>query len=69
VRFVRPSRLVPRLGGLWRNKDFVNFWAAQSVSAAGTQITLLAIPLLAAITLNASTVQIGLLAASGSVPI
>jgi predicted MFS family arabinose efflux permease len=69
VRFVRPSRLTPRLGGLWRNKDFVNFWAAQSVSAAGTQITLLAIPLLAAITLDASSVQIGLLAASGSVPI
>ncbi|MFL5758250.1 MAG: MFS transporter [Thermomicrobiales bacterium] len=69
MRVKRFAQLVPRRDGLWGNKDYVQFWAAQSVSAAGSQITLLALPLLAAITLKASSVQIGLLVASGSVPI
>jgi len=69
VRAARRLQFAPRLSGLWLNQDFVRFWAAQSVSAAGDQITILAIPLLAAITLNASSFEMGLLAASGTAPI
>jgi MFS family permease len=69
VRATRRLLVAPRLGGLWLNKEFVRYWTAQSISAAGDQITLLAIPLLAAITLDVSSLQMGLLAASGTAPI
>lgn len=69
MRVARLLQVAPRPGGLWLNRDFVRFWAAQTVSAAGDQVTILAIPLLAALTLGASSVEMGLLAASGSAPI
>jgi MFS family permease len=69
VRVARLLQVAPRPGGLWLNRDFVRFWAAQTVSAAGDQVTILAVPLLAALTLGASSVEMGLLAASGSAPI
>jgi predicted MFS family arabinose efflux permease len=65
----RRLQVAPRLGGLWLNKDFARYWAAQTISAAGDQITLLAIPLLAAITLHVSEVEMGLLAACETAPI
>jgi MFS family permease len=63
-------RVLDRLGlfGLWRHADFVRFWAAQSVSAVGSQITLVALPLLAALTLDASAGQMGVLAAASGAP-
>jgi MFS family permease len=57
-----------RLGGLWRQRDFLKLWAGHTVSALGSQVTLLALPLIAALTLGASPFQIGLLAAVGSLP-
>ena len=62
--------LAARLGlsGLWRHADFLNFWAADAVSETGSQITLLALPLLAAVTLHASPGQMGLLTAAGTAP-
>lgn len=53
---------------LWRNGRFVLLWLAGLVSNAGSQITALALPLTAALTLNATPVQMGLLAAAGSLP-
>jgi hypothetical protein len=38
--------LVPR-SGLWRGTDFLKLWGGQAVSHLGSQITLLALPLLA----------------------
>jgi MFS family permease len=43
-------------------------WAALSVSLLGSEITALAIPLFAALTLRASAVEMGVLAAAGQVP-
>ncbi|MDP9365528.1 MAG: MFS transporter [Chloroflexota bacterium] len=57
-----------RFGGLWRDADFLKLWAALSVSLMGTQVTALALPLIAALTLDASPLQMGVLAAAGQVP-
>jgi MFS family permease len=54
--------------GLWRHPDFLKLWAGQSVSLFGTQVSLLAIPLAAVLTLKASPFQMGLLTAAGSAP-
>jgi len=50
--------------GIWRNRNYRLIWSAASVSAFGTQITLLALPLLAAVTLHASPLEMGILAAA-----
>jgi MFS family permease len=47
---------------LWRHGDFLRFFAAQTVSQVGTQITQLALPLVAIDVLHASTFQVALLA-------
>jgi MFS family permease len=54
--------------GLWRDREFARLWSAQAVSVFGTQITFLALPLVAVITLDATPFQIGALAALGAAP-
>jgi MFS family permease len=54
--------------GLWRHPDFLHLWAAQTISWFGTQISMLAIPLTAAVTLQATPFQMGLLAAAERAP-
>src|SRR5512133_786147 len=49
--------------------DFGWLWAGQSVSLVGTSVTYLALPLAAVLTLHASTLQMGVLAAAGQLPI
>src|SRR5215210_2434920 len=56
------------LGGLWRHADFRRLWAAQSASLFGSEITALALPLMAVVLLDATPVQMGLLAAAGTAP-
>ena len=58
----------PSLTGLWRHPDFLKLWAGQSVSMTGTQITALALPLTAALVLDATAAQMGLLGALGTLP-
>jgi MFS family permease len=52
---------------LWRHADFVKLWASQTISLFGSQITLLALPITAALVLNATPVQMGLLTAAGAI--
>jgi MFS family permease len=59
-------RRVPRL--LRVNPPFRNYWTGQTISLFGDQIALLAIPLLAVLTLNADAEQMGLLGAVELVP-
>jgi predicted MFS family arabinose efflux permease len=59
---------VPSLGDLWRHADFMNLWAAHSASLFGSEITALALPLMAVIMLDATPVQMGVLAAAGTAP-
>src|SRR5437868_14665021 len=51
------------LTGLWRHSEFVKLWAGQTISRFGSEISSLAIPLTAALVLNASPAQMGLLGA------
>ena len=52
---LRPS------GALWHNADFRRLWAAQTVSQFGSEITGLALPLLAILVLDASTFAVAAL--------
>jgi MFS family permease len=54
------TRLRPR-GALWRNRDFLWLWGAQSVSQLGSQITALALPLVAILVLDASAFEVAAL--------
>jgi MFS family permease len=59
-----------RLGraGLWKNHDFMQLWASETVSQLGAQITVVALPLLAALSLDASAAEMGFLTAAGTAP-
>jgi len=57
-----------RPAGLWRHPDFVRLWAAAGISAAGTQVTLLALPLTAILVLHASAFEVAALATAATVP-
>jgi MFS family permease len=46
---------------LWRDRDFLLFWAGQTLGQVGSQVSLLALPLVAIVTLRANTFQVGLL--------
>jgi MFS family permease len=52
--------LWPR-GGLWRHADFLKLWSAETTSQLGSQVTLLALPLVAILTLEVSAFEVALL--------
>src|ERR1700682_2045342 len=49
--------------GLWRHPEFLKLWGGETISMFGSAISQLAIPLTAALVLNASPTQMGLLGA------
>src|SRR5271165_5991800 len=53
-------------GGLFGDRDFRLLWGGQSVSELGSQVSVLAIPLVAVRTLHATTFQIGALTAAST---
>lgn len=59
------------LRGIWRLANYRLLWGAATISSFGSQVSRIAIPLLAAITLHASPLQMGVLAAAqnAAVPI
>jgi MFS family permease len=54
--------------GLHRNGDFVRLWGAQSISQLGSQVSQLALPLVAVIALHASAFRVSLLGAIEMLP-
>jgi MFS family permease len=52
-----------RRGGLWHHLDFRRLWIGETVSQFGTQVSQLAIPLVAILILHATTFEVGLLTA------
>src|SRR6185295_18636650 len=54
--------------GLLREPGFQGLWLAQTVSQLGTQVTLLAMPLVAILTLGASPLEVGILTAVDFLP-
>lgn len=57
------------MSSLWRHREFLKFWAGAAISDVGSQVTLLAVPLIAALTLQATPWQMGLVSAAGGAPI
>jgi MFS family permease len=53
---------------LWREGDFVKLWCAQTISAIGSKITFLALPLTAVLVLQATPAEMGYLAMIGALP-
>ncbi len=51
------------------DRDFVRIWAGQSVSFLGGQVTAIALPVTAAVWLSADALEMGLLAAAGTLPV
>ncbi len=58
-----------RLGGLWRQPDFLKLWTGQTISELGSRITREGLPLAAVLVLGATPAQMGLLTAVGAVAI
>lgn len=50
--------------GLWRHRDFLLLWGGQTASQTGSQVTIVALPLVAIVLLRASAFQVGLLSAA-----
>jgi hypothetical protein len=46
---------------VWRQREFARFWAGETVSLLGSQVTMLALPLTAALMLGATPTQMGVL--------
>jgi MFS family permease len=61
-------RLRRPTGGLWEHPDFLKLWTGQSISELGSQISQLAIPIVAAIALHASPLVFSLLGVFGFLP-
>ncbi|MGZ5101388.1 MAG: MFS transporter [Usitatibacter sp.] len=62
---LHPSRW---LTGLWLNRDFRKLWGSLTMVHFGGQITFLALPLTAAILLNATPFEVGVLTALEALP-
>ena len=58
----------PRERSLWRHRDFRRLWSAETISQLGTQVTLLALPLIAILILRANPFEVGLLTAVEYLP-
>lgn len=50
-----------RRGPIWRNHDFLRLWSAQTISQFGSQISGLALPLVAILLLDASAFEVAVL--------
>ena len=48
-------------GGLWRHPDFIKLWSAETISQVGSQVSNLAIPLVAILILDASPFEVAAL--------
>src|SRR3954447_11951556 len=60
--------MASRRSTLWKHGDFLKLWAGQSVSRLGSQVSLLALPLIAITVLHATTFEVGLLSAAEFAP-
>jgi len=54
-----------RPASLWRDLDFVKLWIGQTISEIGSRVTVVALPLIAVLVLNAKPLQMGMLAGIG----
>src|SRR5919198_965263 len=62
-----PAALWPR-GGLWRHADFLKLWSAETISQFGSNVSQIALPLVAVIVLHASAFQVAALSTIDFLP-
>lgn len=55
-------------GTPWSNSDFRKLWSAYTVSTLGSQVTLIALPIMAVLVLGASALQTGIMTAAQYLP-
>jgi len=55
--------------GVLANRDFVKLWTGETISLVGTQVTQLALPLVAILTLHATVLEVGFLNATRYAPV
>jgi MFS family permease len=55
-------------GNLWNNKDFMRLWASDTISQFGSQFSQFAIPVLAVLTFQATSLEMGILRALAFLP-
>jgi len=65
---VREPALEASGRSLWRDGDFLKLWGGQSLSLIGSQVTIIAMPLVAVQLLHATAGQMGVLGALGRAP-
>ncbi|MFI9550024.1 MFS transporter [Nonomuraea endophytica] len=53
---------------LWKNRDFLKLWSGESLSLVGSQVTVLAMPIVAYLWLHASVAEMGVLGALSRLP-
>lgn len=68
AKLIQHARSVVAASSLWHHSDFLKLWGGQSMSLLGSQVSLLALPLVAVVTLRASAAQMGILRALGVAP-
>lgn len=54
--------------GLWRHRDFLALWSAETISQFGSQVTFLALPLVAILVLDESTFRVAALTTAYFLP-
>jgi MFS family permease len=59
---------MPPPSSVWRDRDYVRYWTGQTVSQVGSQVTELALPLVALFQLGASSAEVGALRALAFAP-
>lgn len=59
---------IGRRSALWSNTDFIRFWTGETIANFGGQLGLIALPIIAAVSLGATPFQMGLLTASTQLP-
>ncbi len=52
------AAVAPKRGSLWRHGDFMKLWTGQTISQLGDEVTQLAIPLVAALTLEVTPLRV-----------
>jgi MFS family permease len=59
---------IPERVSLWRHRQFMKLWSAETISQLGTQVTVIALPATAIAILHATAFQVGLLTACETAP-
>ena len=61
-------RLRPRFSPIWKHRDFRRLWLGETISEIGSSLSHFALPIVAAVTLDVNSAQMGLIRGLGAVP-